>query len=77
MPNLSLAEAREKILDICAKLTSARDDLTILRYQLGFREGRRNLIGEFIQELDQEIRFLMAMYHDIELDPDAKSAAVE
>ena len=47
MPYLSLAEGRERLLDVCIKLGSARRDLATLRHQLGFRGGRRNMIADF------------------------------
>ena len=43
MPNLSLAEGRERLLDVCIKLGSARRDLAMLQHWLGFGYGRRTL----------------------------------
>lgn len=77
MPNLSLAEAKERLLDAAAKLTSARGDLESVKNQLGFPEGRRDLLTNMVVEIDLDIRWLMAMCLDIKLDPDVRGTGVE
>ncbi len=77
MANLSLAEAKENLLDAGALLLAATNILVRLENQLGFSEGRINLIRGFVIANNAQLRYLAAMYKDIKLDPQAKTAEAE
>lgn len=77
MPYLTLAQGKDRLLDACAKLTSARDDLTAIEHQLGLGEGKRDIISSVRDDLVLHLRWLIAIYDSIVLEPDTKSAGAE
>ena len=77
MANLSLAEAKENLLDAGALLLAATNILVRLENQLGFSEGRRDLIRGFVIANSAQLRYLEAMSKDIVLGPQTKTSAVE